>query len=323
MEITFVNVGYGDAILLRNNGHAALIDGGSSLEEEYTTGPNRIRLFDYLKKNNIGKLDFVILTHIHEDHVCGVADILRAIEVGMVYVPYLPSITGKEAISLVSEKMRNIVLYTRALNDFKEILASSVEKRMIASGDCIEFQGAVLRVLEPSRASLAAYSAKVEQVFCENSDAVLDKLIELDELSNTYSLVIGIEYNGKGVLLAADNCPLNWRKETLLFAKNGNVLKLPHHGQADSIDETLIEYLAGGLIVTCSSSDKRNNSANRSVYDRLSDSGKEFRFLFTDEVSYTPYFAVDAGFQAILLGLDDREISVRFDWSKTEQGDDV
>jgi competence protein ComEC len=98
---------------------------------------------------------------------------------------------------------------------------------------------------------------------------------------------------------------------------------LPHHGQADSIDETLIEYLAGGLIVTCSSSDKRNNSANRSVYDRLSDSGKEFRFLFTDEVSYTPYFAVDAGFQAILLGLDDREISVRFDWSKTEQGDDV
>lgn len=50
MEITFVNVGYGDAILLRDNGHAALIDGGSSLEEEYATGANRIRLFDYLKR---------------------------------------------------------------------------------------------------------------------------------------------------------------------------------------------------------------------------------------------------------------------------------
>lgn len=36
MRITFINVGYGDAILFQGeNGYTALLDGGGNLEEEF------------------------------------------------------------------------------------------------------------------------------------------------------------------------------------------------------------------------------------------------------------------------------------------------
>ena len=42
MEIIFINVGYGDAILIKHNSHYGLIDGGSSIQEEFQR--NRIAL---------------------------------------------------------------------------------------------------------------------------------------------------------------------------------------------------------------------------------------------------------------------------------------
>ena len=51
LTLTFVNVGYGEAILLQRGSFTALIDGGAGDPREYensTTG--RIRGIDYLRK---------------------------------------------------------------------------------------------------------------------------------------------------------------------------------------------------------------------------------------------------------------------------------
>lgn len=88
MKATFVNVGYGDCILLQNeNGYTALIDGGSDLESEFAGDPYRIRASDYLKEQHISHLDAVFISHIHEDHVCGLEKVLNSVTADVIYTP--------------------------------------------------------------------------------------------------------------------------------------------------------------------------------------------------------------------------------------------
>ena len=82
MKLTFVNVGYGEAILLEweESGHTftELIDGGSSEEREYQArSSERIPIWKYLKKIGIERLDLMVCTHIHEDHVGGLVKIAQ------------------------------------------------------------------------------------------------------------------------------------------------------------------------------------------------------------------------------------------------------
>ena len=83
LTVTFVNVGYGEAILLESPDPSkpdgvftALIDGGSAEDSEFADrSSGRVRIEEYLEKRGIRRLDLAVSTHIHEDHLCG---LLRA-----------------------------------------------------------------------------------------------------------------------------------------------------------------------------------------------------------------------------------------------------
>ncbi len=68
--ITILDVGQGDAILLRTPGHAILIDGG----------PSPSRLIPLLADRGVHRLDAVILTHAHPDHCGGLSAVLSRLD---------------------------------------------------------------------------------------------------------------------------------------------------------------------------------------------------------------------------------------------------
>lgn len=70
LELHFIDVGQGDAVLIVCDGHAMLIDGG--------TPKNSNRIYTYLKKHEVDSLDYIIATHPHDDHVGGLAGALNA-----------------------------------------------------------------------------------------------------------------------------------------------------------------------------------------------------------------------------------------------------
>lgn len=70
LELHIIDVGQGDAALLLCNGHAMLIDGGSSKSSS--------RVYTYLMKHEIRMLDYIVATHPHDDHVGGLAGALNA-----------------------------------------------------------------------------------------------------------------------------------------------------------------------------------------------------------------------------------------------------
>lgn len=79
LSIHYIDVGQADSILIKNNEFSMLIDAGNNED-----GP---LLIDYLEELNINKLDYVVGTHPHEDHIGGLDDIINNIEVKEVLLP--------------------------------------------------------------------------------------------------------------------------------------------------------------------------------------------------------------------------------------------
>lgn len=78
MEVHFMDVGQGDATLVTCGGHAMLIDAGDD-----TKGT---AIQNYLQKQKITKLDYLILTHPDADHIGGAPVIITKFNIGKVFV---------------------------------------------------------------------------------------------------------------------------------------------------------------------------------------------------------------------------------------------
>lgn len=323
MRVTIINVGYGDAILFQaENGYTALLDGGSALPGEFQGDPYRIPGAAYLQAAGIQHLDALLISHIHEDHVCGLEPILRQVSVGQFFVPYPlePFRQGRE-VRPGPDAPRSVPLYTNALNAYRRIVLSAREKgvpvTVLKAGDALELtRGLDMQVLAPKAAVTERYLALVEQLYRTEDAALATKLLgQLDGMSNQTSLLLRFQMEGCAFLAAADSCPREWDEVPKILLKNVNVLKLPHHGQIDSIDEHLMGEMALDYVITTSASDRRYNSANPAVYQRLSalyPEDRRPRFLFSDEREYLPYFSQPDGFQAITLVMDSGKITPEF-----------
>ena len=80
LEVHFIDVGQGDAILVRApDGKNMLIDAGPT--DKSTT------VSDYLKKQGVRTLDVVIATHPDEDHIGGMTEIIKKFEIAAFYLP--------------------------------------------------------------------------------------------------------------------------------------------------------------------------------------------------------------------------------------------
>lgn len=69
LKIHFLDVGQADSTLIElPNGHTMLIDGGNNNDSDM--------IIKYLKEKDIEKIDYLIGTHPHEDHIGGLDDII-------------------------------------------------------------------------------------------------------------------------------------------------------------------------------------------------------------------------------------------------------
>ena len=79
LQIIYFDVGQADSTLIMNNGKTVLIDGGNDSD-----GDNLVK---YIKSQKISKIDTVIATHLHADHIGGLDDVIDSFNIGTVYMP--------------------------------------------------------------------------------------------------------------------------------------------------------------------------------------------------------------------------------------------
>jgi competence protein ComEC len=95
LEVTFLAVGHGDAIVVQSRGQAALIDGGG-VPGGHDTG--RRFVLPFLRQRRVEALELAVLSHAHPDHALGLASTLAEVPARRLWLP-----EGSEEGPLVDE----------------------------------------------------------------------------------------------------------------------------------------------------------------------------------------------------------------------------
>ena len=99
LSITYLNVGQGNSVFIECDDHYMLIDGGASDQSS--------KIYSFLEKKDIEKLDFVVATNTKEENVGGLAAALKEYDCDMVLAP-----TNEAA----NEKYTDFLKYTEKKN---------------------------------------------------------------------------------------------------------------------------------------------------------------------------------------------------------------
>lgn len=79
LEVSFIDVGQADCILIKNGNYNMLIDAGNNEDGE--------KLVNYFKGLGIEEFTYVFATHPHEDHIGGMDDIIKNFKIDNYYMP--------------------------------------------------------------------------------------------------------------------------------------------------------------------------------------------------------------------------------------------
>lgn len=105
LKVHYLDVGQGDSIFVElPNNETMLIDAAESYQSE--------NIINYLKNLNYQKIDYVIGTHPHTDHIGGLKNIINTFEIGKIFMPKVVSTTNTYESLLMAIKDKNLKINT-------------------------------------------------------------------------------------------------------------------------------------------------------------------------------------------------------------------
>lgn len=146
LEVHFIDVGQGDSILIKKGTESMLIDAGNNSDGELVV--------NYLKEQNVSKLNYVVGTHPHEDHIGGLDNVIHSFDIEKVIMPRAISTT--KTFEDVLDSMKNKGL--------------SITKPNV--GDTYDLNGATATILGPNQSEygdLNNYSIVIKVVNGDNT----------------------------------------------------------------------------------------------------------------------------------------------------------
>jgi Predicted hydrolase (metallo-beta-lactamase superfamily) len=111
LKVSYIDVGQADSILIQiPGGKNVLIDAGNNEDANTITS--------YLKQQGVSKLDVVIATHPHEDHIGAMDTVINTFDIGQVIMPKKDSTTQtyKDLITAIQNKGLKITEAKAGLN---------------------------------------------------------------------------------------------------------------------------------------------------------------------------------------------------------------
>lgn len=237
LHITILDVGQGDAILLEGpTGGRILVD----------TGPDPDRLLALLDERLPAwdrRLDLVVITHPHEDHVAGLALLLDRYRIGGVAEPGMIGPGPGDAA------------FRRRMAELNR------QTRVIAAGDRLALDGVRIAVQWPPRGSVPLRPA-------DGGTAV-----------NNVSLVLDIRFGERRMLLTGDvEQQIDPRLLAAGLAEPGaplDVLKVAHHGSGTATTDAFVAQMAPRVAVISAGWGNPYGHPSPATVARLKESGAQ------------------------------------------------
>ena len=216
LRVTFLDVGKGDAALVEFPGkETMLIDGGGFFDDSFDVGQAIIA--PVLYKRGIKKIDYVVLSHPHKDHMGGLSYIIRNFCIGEIWM------TGAGSDDLAYKRLMTAVQEKGITKKF-----CSRKTPPVFAGD------AEVRVISPG---------------------AVQSLREITSYygTNNNSLVIKITYGTISFLFTGDI--LGEAEQSLVRSESclaSTIIKVPHHGREGSSTQEFVQNVSPEIaVISC------------------------------------------------------------------------
>ncbi|MEI6214167.1 MAG: DNA internalization-related competence protein ComEC/Rec2 [Desulfuromonadales bacterium] len=234
LHVTMLSVGQAESILLRlPDGSSMLVDGGGYLHDTGNDFGQRV-LAPALGALGVGRVDRIIVTHEHPDHIGGLAFIIRNFPVGEIWT------TEAGAAAALFRDVSEIISKQKIL------------RRTLSAGDTITLPGGVLlQVLSPGRR-------------VNNSTGYSEKSVNED------SLVFRLSYRAFSMLFTAD-AGFDAERQIIETGRelSSTVLKIGHHGSRYSTSEPFLERVQPRMALVSAGFGNRFGLPSRRTLDLL------------------------------------------------------
>lgn len=213
LTVTMLNVGQGDAILIKTAEQTVLIDTSDLDEQE--------KLRAELEKAKVKRIDKLILTHPHADHIGGVEGVvLKDYEVGEVYDNGMPSKSK---------------IYLRYMKIIKQ---RNIPRHALTAGEVLNFGGGVsFKVLSPPK-EVVEKGSKSTDNHDPNNESVVGKLI-----FGNFSMMFTGDAEQQAEKVMVDNFAGDLRS---------TLLKAGHHGSKTSSSAAFLRTVQPeGVLISC------------------------------------------------------------------------
>ena len=230
LQVYFLDVGQGDSELIRIPAEGdyfnVLLDTG---EYEYADG-----LTDYLRDLGVERIDALICSHPHTDHMGCMARIVQRFDIGSIYMPLVPEDQ------------------TPTTSAYEALLDRVLEKNLVITQLCA---GTVIDC--PAGAEFQVVAPQKEDVWEEMND---------------YSAVIRLVY-GETTFLFPGDAEADSEEEILDagYEVSADVLKVGHHGSSTSTSEPFLEAVNPRWAVISCGEDNRYGHPHRETRQLLGD----------------------------------------------------
>lgn len=233
MTITFLDVGQGDAAVVElPSKKTLLIDAG---DRNYKRDYGKLVVLPYLERRGIRKIDVLILSHPHNDHIGGAPYILRHLDVGQIWES-------------------DLIARSRVYREIHQ-LADSLK----------------IPIITPAAGDIALLSDEIKLLFLHPSDRFL---AQNQRNYNDASLVCKLRYNDVSVLFTGD-AEKESEKYLCLWNDElkSTILKVPHHGSNTSSTLPYINLIEPEIAVISVGANNKFKHPSLSTIERYNQAG--------------------------------------------------
>jgi competence protein ComEC len=231
VHVIVLDVGQGDSILLEGDrGGRILVDGGPDANLLIGDLDRYIPTWDR-------RLDAIVLTHPHDDHVAGLVAVVERYQVGRAFE------SGWSSESPAYRAWQSA------------LAAKGLRPERLATGETLRLDDATLAVLWPDDGTVRP--------------SYLDPSATSNRATNDASIVLLGEYEGRRFLLTGD---AEEDVDPILLARGlptVDMLKVAHHGSATASSDVLLATLEPGVAVVSVGANNTYGHPNAATMARL------------------------------------------------------